>query len=165
MKKLEEEINKEVSSKVFVKKENEVCEKDVILMTSVSEDDEEIVHSTAIPQMKANCNIPQLSLPKAIFKAESNNPFLLAQELISEIVALANLISKKWYSFLKLLSSNNQNLLNSLIKDYEFQIKNDFNNFILPKLSSKPSEAQMERFRADNSKRFTPTVKAKFFYN
>lgn len=138
-------------------KENVVKSKDAGI-----DDNNEEIHISAVPHMhitgRINKNSPEESLKEAPFKVNAQNSLAIAQEIFTEIGKVGTLISKEWNNYLNLLSANNENLLDTLIKDHDIQLKKDFNKFILRNYSKKPSVADIDRMRLEYTKKFRPSV-------
>eukprot|EP00826_Nyctotherus_ovalis_P040531 TRINITY_DN4005_c0_g1_i11.p4 TRINITY_DN4005_c0_g1~~TRINITY_DN4005_c0_g1_i11.p4 ORF type:complete len:139 (-),score=32.03 TRINITY_DN4005_c0_g1_i11:1088-1504(-) len=131
-------------------------------MNITSESTEDSVHILAVPQMKVTGRIgkseQEVSLKKSPFKTEVQNPFSVAQELFNEISKVGTVIMKEWNGYVTRLTSNNESITTSLMKDHSAQLRKDLNKFVLRSFAGKPSESQIERMRLGYTKKFRPAI-------
>lgn len=131
-------------------------------MNLTSESTEDSIHILAVPQMKVTGRIgksgQEVSSKKLSFGAEVLNPLSIAQELFNEISKVGTVIMKEWNGYVARLTSNNESMTTSLMKDHSTQLKKDLNKFILRSFAGKPSESQVERMRLGYTKKFRPAI-------
>jgi Fe-S cluster biosynthesis and repair protein YggX len=131
-------------------------------------DTTEDIHILAVPHMQINGrikkNCSEEDLRRMPFKINTQSSLSIAQEIFTEISKVGTFIVKEWNSYLNLLTSKNENMLNSLIREHDAQLKKDFSKFILRNITKKPLDTDIERMRTEYKKKFRPTIKVIHLY-